>query len=130
MRTFTIVVDTSGLNEGVNTLEGEITKRNAITRFSLLPINVDNIPPVITFVSPQDGLEVSGLPTIHATYADGTGTGIASAAPGAISVALTRLMPPNEVAVDVDQTAVHKSDDSLVYTREQILPGGAYRATV
>jgi len=126
---FTVTVDTSTTPDGVYTLQGVVTKRNGSAKFKLPSIKVDNTPPKITIVSPLAGSEVSALPTIHATYDDGTGVGI-QPSDSSVVLALFRLVPPNETSVQVNQSQVQKNETTLVYTRGELLLGGAYRVTV
>ncbi|MBI1928589.1 hypothetical protein HYR99_30645, partial [Candidatus Poribacteria bacterium] len=127
--TFKVTIDTSTLPDGVYTLQGVVTKRNGSAKFKLPSIKVDNTPPTITIVSPLAGSEVSALPTIHATYNDGTGVGI-QPSDSSVVLALFRLVPPNETSVQVNQSQVQKNETTLVYTRGELLLGGAYRVTV
>ena len=77
--------------------------------------------------TPSEDDTVDSLPTVHATYHDGEGSGVNGASG---SLALARLHPPDEVSVAVDQNSLEKDEEALVYTRTEELPGGAYRVTV
>jgi len=121
------VMELSALPDGMYTPDGMVTQRNGSISFPLVMINLDNMGPTVTIEAPLDGHTVDSLPTVHAIYNDGDGSGV-DATTG--SVALVRLQPPDEVAVDVDQTALEKDETTLVYTRNEQLPGGAYRVTV
>ena len=124
---FSLKVDVSGLADGVYTPEAVVTKRNGSVSFALKTINLDNTGPMVEIQTPSEDETVGSLPTVHATYHDGEGSGVNSASG---SLALARLHPPNEVSVDVDQDSLEKDETTLVYTRTEKLPGGAYRVTV
>ena len=122
-----MVMEISALPDGVYTPEGVVTQRNGSVSFSLTTINLDNTGPTVEIQTPSEDHTVDSLPTVHATYNDGAGSGVDGATG---SVGLVRIQPPDEVSVDVDQTALEKDDTTLVYTRSEQLPGGAYRVTV
>ena len=122
-----MVMELSAHPDGVYTPDGVVTKRNGSVSFSLTTINLDNTGPMVTIQTPSEDHTVDSLPTVHATYEDGAGSGVDGTSG---SVGLVRVQPPDEVTVDVDQTALEKDDTTLVYTRSEELPGGAYRATV
>ena len=125
--TFSLMVEVAALADGVYTPNGVVTKRNGSVAFPLVAVNVDNTGPMVTIESPMEDEAVDGLPTIRATYHDGEGAGVDGATG---SVALARIQPPDEVEVVVDQAMLEKDDTTLVYTRTEQLPGGAYRVTV
>jgi methionine-rich copper-binding protein CopC len=144
LRTFSVSLDTSDpsvVPPGVRNLLGAINKPNGSTTFALPLINVDNIAPLVEIISPTEGQEVSGLPTIHAIFDDGVGGGIDPSNPSTVEVAFTRL-PPSGAGPDfrADGTGVQlpqpvspqvtSQSGDIVYTRSEALPGGAYRATV
>ena len=125
--TFSLMVEVAALADGVYTPNGVVTKRNGSVAFPLVAVNVDNTGPMVTIESPMEDEAVDSLPTIRATYHDGEGAGVDGATG---SVALARIQPPDEVEVVVDQAMLEKDDTTLVYTRTEQLPGGAYRVTV
>ena len=128
--TFSLKVDVSisVLSEdGVYTPHAIVEKRNGSVAFRLKTIKRDTIGPMVEIQTPSEDDTVDSLPTVHATYNDGEGSGIDGASG---SLALARLHPPDEVSVDVDQNSLEKDETTLVYTRTDKLPGGAYRVTV
>ena len=125
--TFSLKIDVSGLSDGVYTPDAVVTKRNGSVSFPLATINLDNTGPMVEIQTPSEDDTVDSMPTVHATYNDGEGSGIDGASG---SLALARLHPPDEVSVDVDQNSLEKDETTLVYTRTEKLPGGAYRVTV
>ena len=125
--TFSLMVEVAALVDGVYTPNGVVTKRNGSIAFPLAAVNVDNTGPMVTIESPMEDEAVDNLPTIRATYHDGEGAGVDGAT---ASVALARIQPPDEVEVGVDQAMLQKDNTTLVYTRTEQLPGGAYRVTV
>ena len=125
--TFSLKIDVSGLSDGIYTPEAVVTKRNGSVSFALKTINLDNTGPMVEIQTPSEDDTVDSLPTVHATYHDGEGSGVNGASG---SLALARLHPPIEVSVDVDQNSLEKDEAALVYTRTEKLPGGAYRVTV
>ena len=124
---FSLKVDVSGLADGVYTPEAVVTKRNGSVSFPLKTINLDNTGPMVEIQTPSEDETVGSLPTFHATYHDGEGSGVNGASG---SLALARLHPPDEVSVAVDQNSLEKDEEALIYTRTEKLPGGAYRVTV
>ena len=128
--TFSLKVDVSISvlpEDGVYTPHAVVTKRNGSLAFPLKTIKRDTIGPMVEIQTPSEDDTVDSMPTVHATYNDGEGSGIDGASG---SLALARLHPPNEVSVDVDQNSLEKDETTLVYTRTEKLPGGAYRVTV
>ena len=126
--TFTLtVMKLSDWDDDFYTPNGVVTQRNGFVPFPLVMINLDNTGPMITIESPTEDETVESLPTIRATYHDGTGAGVDGATG---SLTLARLQPPNEADVVVDQADLEKDAASLVYTRREPLAGGAYRVTV
>ena len=121
------VMEISTLPDGVYTPEGVVAQWNGSVSFLLATINLDNTGPMVKIETPSEDHTVDSLPTVHATYNDAAGSGVDGASG---SVGLVRIQPPDEVPVDVDQTALEKDDTTLVYTRSEQLPGGAYRVTV
>ena len=133
---FSLVVSTSTTDEGDHPASGTVTKRNGSVAFDLVNLAIDRIPPVITVLAPMEDSEVSALPTIHAIYNDGDGYGIAMASDDPLDVAanveiqITRLTPPDEAGIPVNQDELEDTDDSVVYSRDDQLAGGAYRTDV
>ena len=133
---FSIVASTAATDEGDHPASGTVTKRNGSVAFDLVNLAIDRIPPVITVLAPLDDSEVSALPTIHAIYNDGEGYGIAVASDDPLDVAanveiqITRLTPPDEAGIPVNQDELEDTDDSVVYSRDEQLAGGAYRTDV
>ena len=128
--TFSLKVDVSISvlpEDGVYTPHAVVTKRNGSLAFPLKTIKRDTIGPMVEIQTPSEDDTVDSLPTVHATYNDGEGSGIDDASG---SLALARLHPPDEVSVDVGQYSLEKDETTLVYTRTEKLPGGAYRVTV
>ena len=140
--TFTLKVMVGGLADGIYVPDGRVTKRNGSVDFAITQVNVDNTGPMITIESPNDGDTVESLPTVHATYNDGAGSGTdkdgQEVLPWATTeladgptVAITRLQPEQgNTDVDVDQNVIETDNGTLVYTRTDQLPGGAYQITV
>ena len=133
---FSIVASTAATDEGDHPASGTVTKRNGSVAFDLVNLAIDRIPPVITVLAPLDDSEVSALPTIHAIYNDGDGYGIAVASDDPLDVAanvevqINRLTPPDEAGIPVNQDELEDTDDSVVYSRDEQLAGGAYRTDV
>ena len=111
-----MVMELSAHPDGVYTPDGVVTKRNGSVSFSLTTINLDNTGPMVTIQTPSEDHTVDSLPTVHATYEDGAGSGVDGTSG---SVGLVRIQPPDEVTVDVDQTALEKDEVTLVYTRSE-----------
>ena len=140
--TFSLMVEVGGLVDGVYTPDGVITKRNGSVAFPLTTVNVDNTGPMVMIESPTDGATVESLPTVHASYHDGAGSGTdkdgQEVLPWATTeladgptVGITRLQPEQgNTDVEVDQDAIETDNGTLVYTRTEQLPGGAYKITV
>lgn len=133
---FGIVASTSTTAEGDRPASGTVTKRNGSVMFDLVNLAIDRLAPVITVHSPTEDDEVSSLPTVHATYHDGDGYGIAVASDDPLDVAanveiqITRLNPPDASSVPVDQNELDDSDAEVVYSPDDALTGGAYRTDV
>ena len=133
---FSLVASSAGTAEGDHPASGTITKRNGTVGFDLVNLAIDRLAPVITVLSPTEDDEVSALPTVHAIYNDGEGYGIAVASDDPLDVAanveiqITRLNPPDESSVPVDQSQLDDSDAEVVYSPDDALTGGAYRADV
>ena len=133
---FSIVANTSTTGEGDHPASVTVTKRNGSASFDLVNLAIDRIAPVITVLSPTEDDEVSALPTIHAIYNDGEGYGIAVASddpldvPANVEIQISRLNPPDESSVPVDQAQLDDADDEVVYSPDDALTGGAYRTDV
>ena len=140
--TFSLMIDVSGLSDGMYTPNAVVTKRNGSVSFPLKEINVDNTGPMVEIQTPSEDDTVASLPTVHATYNDGEGSGTDSNGQEVLSwattelaagptVGITRIHPEaGDVDVDVDQNAIETDNGTLVYTRTDKLGGGAYRVTV
>ena len=140
--TFSLMVAVGALADGVYMPDAVVTKRNGSVAFPVAEVNVDNTGPMIMIESPTDGEAVESLPTVHATYNDGEGSGTdkdgQEVLPWATTeladgptVAITRLQPEEgNTDVEVNQDAIETDNGTLVYTRTEQLPGGAYNITV
>ena len=140
--TFSLMVEVGALADGIYAPHAVVTKRNGSVSFPVAEVKVDNTGPMVTIESPTDGDTVDSLPTVHASYNDGDGSGTdkdgQEVLPWATTeladgptVAITRLQPEHgNTDVDVDQNAIETDNGTLVYTRTEQLPGGAYTITV
>ena len=140
--TFSLTVDASGLSDGPHTPNAVVTQRNGSVDFPLKEIKVDTTPPMVEIQTPLEDHTVASLPTVHATYSDGDGSGTDSNGQEVVSwatteltagptVGIARIHPEaGDVDVAVDQEAIETDNDTLVYTRTDKLGGGAYRVTV
>ncbi len=138
----TLIEISSVLPDGIYTPEGKVTQWNGSISFALPSINLDNTGPIITIETPSEDHTVDSLPTVHATYDDGAGSGADSTGKEVLAWATTDLADGPTVDIvrlhpeqgdeefPVDQNAIETNADRLVYTRVDQLPGGAYRATV
>ncbi len=136
------VMEISALPDGVYTPDGVVTQWNGSVSFALAMVNLDNTGPMIKIETPSEDHTVDSLPTVHATYddgagsgADGTGTGVLAWATTDLAngptVMLTRILPEQgDQDVMVDQGAVETDETTLIYTRTEQLSGGAYRVTI
>ena len=133
-----IMVDTSGLEEGMHGLVGVVIKPNGSIQFALPAIRVDRTGPEIAIVSPTERHQITGLPTIHVTFSDATGFDVTDTDPRHAVLTLTRL--GDEVEIDITETLIRltaaadgeiltRSGD-IVYTHDDSLIGGAYRIGV
>ena len=129
-----IMIDTSGLDEGMYGLVGTVTKPNGSVQFGLPSIRVDRSAPVIAIVSPLEGHQVSSLPTVQVSYTDVTGFDPEKTDPRAVEITLTRLASDQAVAINPEmiravtaQGEVLSQAGSIVYTHDDPLAGGAYR---
>ena len=124
---FIITLDTSQFDDGIYDLKGYISTRTGQLSFDLPKINLDTIPPVIEILSPLTNAETSPLPTIYASYNDGTiGSGINAKTS---TIKLARLIPTEKV-VKLDSGGLKTNESALIYTQLTSLEGGLYRVTV
>ena len=140
--TFSLMVNVSELADGMYTPNAVVTKRNGSVGFPLKEINLDNTGPMVEIQTPSEDHTVDSLPTVHATYTDGEGSGTDSTGkevlawattelPAGPTVGITRILPEQgDIDVAVDQRAIETDNGTLVYTRTEKLGGGAYRITV
>ena len=136
------VTGLSALPDAIYTPDGVVTQWNGSVAFPLATVNVDNTGPVVTIQIPSEDHTLESLPTVHATYEDGAGSGTDSDGTEVLAwattelgngptVALTRILPEQgDQDIAVDQSAIETDNTTLVYTRVDELPGGAYRVTV
>ncbi|HIO81721.1 TPA: PKD domain-containing protein, partial [Candidatus Poribacteria bacterium] len=124
---FIITLDTSQFDDGIYDLKGYISTRTGQLSFDLPKINVDTVPPVIEILSPLTNAETSPLPTIYASYNDGTiGSGIDAKTS---TIKLARLAPTEKV-VKLDADGLKTNENALIYTQLASLEGGFYRVIV
>ena len=132
-----IMIDTSGLNEGMYGLVGTVTKPNGSVPFGLPSIQVDRTGPALEIVSPLSRHQVTTLPTIQVAFTDMTGFDVTET-PMPVVISLTRLV--DDVAIDVTESLIRitaaadgevltRSGD-IVYTHDDPPVGGAYRIEV
>ena len=132
-----IMIDTSGLDEGMYGLVGTVTKPNGSVQFGLPSIGVDRTGPAVEIVSPLSRSQLTTLPTIQVSYTDATGFDPETDPMPAV-ITLTRLAD-NE-AIDVNESLVRMTavadgevltrSGDIVYTHDDPLVGGAYRVEV
>ena len=133
-----IMIDTSGLNEGMYGLVGTVTKPNGSVPFGLPSIGVDRTGPAVEIVSPLSRHQVTTLPTIQVAFTDTTGFDVTETDPMPAVISLTRLAD-NE-AIDVNESLVRMTaaadgevltrSGDIVYTHDDPPVGGAYRVEV
>ena len=132
-----IMIDTSGLDEGMYGLVGTVTKPNGSVPFGLPSIQVDRTGPAIEIVSPLSRHQVTTLPTIQVAFTDASGFDVTET-PMPVVISLTRLA--DDVAIDVTESLIRitaaaageiltRSGD-IVYTHDAPVVGGAYRIEV
>ena len=131
-----IMIDASGLDEGMYGLVGTVTKPNGSVQFGLPSIRVDRSAPVIEIVSPLAGHQVTSLPTIQVSYTDATGFD-PETSPMPVEITLTRLTSTQEIDVNESMIRMMAAEGevltqtgSIVYTHDDPLAGGAYRIGV
>ena len=132
-----IMLDTSGLDEGMYGLVGTVTKPNGSVQFGLPSIRVDRTGPAVEIVSPLAGHQVTSLPTIQVSYTDATGFD-PETNPMPLVITLTRLV--SDEAIDVNESMIRimaaadgevlTQSGDIVYSHDDPLIGGAYRVDV
>ena len=129
-----VCIDTSGLDEGMYSLVGVVSKPNGSVQFGLPSIRVDRTAPVIEIVSPLEGHQVSTYPTVQVTYTDVTGFDPEKTNPMPIEITLTRLasdktvdVNPSRIRTTAAQGEVLTQTGNIVYSHDDQLAGGAYR---
>ena len=132
-----ICLDTSGLDEGMYSLVGVVSKANGSVQFGLPSIQVDRTAPVIEIVSPLERHQVSSSPTVQVTYTDDTGFDPEKTNPMPVEITLTRLasdktvdVNPSMIRMIAAQGEVLTQTGSIVYTHDDALASGAYRIGV
>ena len=132
-----VCINTSGLDEGMYSLVGTVSKPNGSVQFGLPSIRVDRTAPVIEIVSPLEGHQVSSLPAVQVTYSDDTGFDPQKTDPRAVTVTLTRLgsdktvdTNPSMIRMIAAAGEVLTRTGNIVYTHDDPLAGGAYRIDV
>ena len=129
-----VCIDTSGLDEGMYSLVGVVSKPNGSVQFGLPSIRVDRTAPVIEIVSPLEGHQVSTLPTVQVTYTDETGFDPEKTNPMPVEITLTRLASdktvdtnPSKIRMIAAAGEVLTQTGNIVYSHDDQLAGGAYR---
>ena len=129
-----VCIDTSGLDEGMYSLVGVVSKPNGSVQFGLPSIRVDRTAPVIEIVSPLEGHQVSTLPTIQIAHTDDTGFDPEKTNPMPVEITLTRLASdktvdtnPSMIRMTAAAGEVLSQAGNIVYTHNDPLAGGAYR---
>ena len=132
-----ICIDTSGLDEGMYSLVGTVSKPNGSAQFGLPSIRVDRTAPVIEIVSPLEGHQVSSVPAVQVTYSDDTGFDPEKTDPMPVEITLTRLASDKTVNTNPEMIRmiaaageVLTQTGSIVYTHDDPLASGAYRIDV
>ena len=132
-----VCIDTSGLDEGMYSLVGVVSKANGSVQFGLPSIQVDRSAPVIEIVSPLEGHQVTSSPTVQVSYTDATGFDPDKTDPMPVEITLTRLA--SDKTVDTNTSMIRMiaaagevltQTGSIVYTHDDPLAGGAYRIDV
>ena len=133
-----IMIDTSGLDEGMYGLVGTVTKPNGSVPFGLPSIGVDKTGPTVEIVSPVSRHQVTTLPTIQVAVTDVSGFDPNETDPMPAVISLTRLVDNETIDVNeslirmmaaADGEVLTRSGD-IVYTHDDPLIGGAYRVEV
>ena len=133
-----IMIDTSGLDEGMYGLVGTVTKPNGSVPFGLPSIRVDRTGPAVEIVSPLSRHQVTTLPTIQVSYTDASGFDPNETNPMPAVISLTRLA--DSKAIDINTSlirltaaadgAILTQSGDIVYTHDDPVVGGAYRIEV
>ena len=132
-----IMIDTSGLDEGMYGLVGTVTKPNGSVPFGLPSIRVDRTGPVVEIVSPVSRHQVTTLPTIHVTFTDITGFDVTED-PMSVVISLTRLADDVAIAINTSLIRITAAAEGeiltqsgdIAYTHDDPVVGGAYRIGV
>ena len=133
-----IMIDTSGLGDGMYGLVGTVTKPNGSVPFGLPSIGADRTGPAVEIVSPLSRHQVTTLPTIQVNYTDVSGFDPNETDPMPAVISLTRLVDNETIDVNeslirmtaaADGEVLTRSGD-IVYTHDDPLVGGAYRVGV
>ena len=137
-----MVSELSALPDGLYAPEGMVTQWNGSVSFPLASVNLDNTGPMVIIETPSEDDTVDSLPTVHATYDDGEGSGADGTGaeilpwatpvlPDGPIVELTRILPEQgDQSFMVEQDAIETDATTLVYIRNEQLPGGAYKVIV
>ena len=129
-----VCIDTSGLDEGMYSPVGVVSKPNGSVQFGLPSIRVDRTAPVIEIVSPLEGHQVSTRPTVQVAYTDATGFDPEKTNPMPVEITLTRLA--SDKTVDTNTSMIRMiaaagevltQTGNIVYSHDDQLAGGAYR---
>ena len=133
-----IMIDTSGLDEGMYGLVGTVTKPNGSVPFGLPSIRVDRTGPAVEIVSPLSRHQVTTLPTIQVSYTDASGFDPNETNPMPAVISLTRLA--DSKAIDINTSLIRitaaaageilSQSGDIVYTHDDPVVGGAYRIEV
>ena len=133
-----ICLDTAGLDEGMYSLVGQVSKSNGSVQFGLPAIRADRTGPTIAIVSPVERHQVTTLPTIHVTFSDATGFDVTNTDPMPVVISLTRLA--DEVEIDITESLIRLTaaadgeiltrTGDIAYTHDDPVVGGAYRINV
>ena len=133
-----IMIDTSGLDEGMYGLVGTVTKPNGSVPFGLPSIRVDRTGPAVEIVSPLSRHQVTTLPTIQVSYTDVSGFDPNETNPMPAVISLTRLV--DNVAINITESLIRMTaaadgevltrSGDIVYTHDDPVVGGAYRIEV
>lgn len=130
-----MMIDTSGLEEGIYGLTGVVNKPNGSIQFALPSTQTDRTGPTITIVSPVERHQLTTLPTVHITFSDTSGFDVTDTDPRHAVITLTRLA--DDVEIDITETLIRltAADDGeiltrsgdIAYTHDDPVVGGAYR---
>ena len=133
-----IMIDTSGLDEGMYGLVGTVTKPNGSVPFGLPSIRVDRTGPAVEIVSPLSRHQVTTLPTIQVSYTDASGFDPNETNPMPAVISLTRLADSKAIDINTSLIRITAAADGeiltqsgdIVYTHDDPVVGGAYRIEV